>query len=36
MNKDKKNSGDGEGGDGGGGMGSFQEYREKSTAVGAV
>ena len=34
MNKDWKK--DDHDGDDGGGMGSFQEYREKSTAVGVI
>ena len=35
MKKDPKKHDD-EGDEGGGGMGSFQEYREKSTAVGVM
>lgn len=34
MRKDRRK--DDEGDEGGGGMGSFQEYREKSTAVGVM
>ena len=35
MRKDKEKHDD-NGDEGGGGMGSFQEYRQKSTAVGAM